>query len=141
LEDGPGIDLLDDVADVDGRSGSTPLHDGLAMGAQVIRRDLGEQPVVPLRQDLPVEDGPPHVARAVRHGRLVHPLLRHMGEVAGLPQPPLGALLFQSRRHAFGDHPLGFVKLLPRPGERQASQPVGPEGDRLAPPVEAVVVL
>ena len=61
-----------------------------------------------------------------------------MSEVAGLPEPPLGVLLFQSRRHAFGDHPLGVDDLLPGPGERQDGQPLGPEGDRLAPPVEAV---
>jgi hypothetical protein len=33
--------------------------------------------------------------------------LHHMDEVAP-PEPPLGVLLFQSRRHAFGDHPPGF---------------------------------
>uniref|UniRef100_A0A0N4ZGT4 LigA n=1 Tax=Parastrongyloides trichosuri TaxID=131310 RepID=A0A0N4ZGT4_PARTI len=141
VEDGPGVDLLDDVPDMDGRGGRAPLHDGLAMGAQVVRRDLGEQPVAPLRQDLPVEDGPPHVARAVRHGRGVHPLLRHMREVPRLLQATLGPLLFKCGRYAFGDHPLRIDELLAGFGERQACRPVGPESDRLAPPIETVVVL
>lgn len=141
VQDGVGVDLFDDVPDVDGRRRRAPFDDHLAVGAKVVGRDLVQQPVAPLRQDFPVEDGPPHVAGAVRHGRMIHPALGHILEAAGLLQAPFGPLLLQSGRDAFGDHPLGVDDLLAGLCERQAGGAVGAQRHGFPPPVEPVIVL
>lgn len=141
VQDGVGVYLFDDVAHVHGRRRRAPLDDRLAVGAKIVGGDLVQQAGAPLRQDFPVEDGPPHVAGAVRHRSMIHPSDRHLLEPLGLLQPALDPLLVQRRRNAFGDLALRLDQLLPRPGEREPGRAVGAERDRLAPPVEAVVVL
>ncbi|MNT34352.1 hypothetical protein D3C72_1703300 [compost metagenome] len=63
-----------------------------------------------------------------------------MGEVAGLSEPPLGALLFERGRDPLSDRTLRLNQLLARLGKAKPGLAVAPERQRLPPPVEPVVV-
>lgn len=66
MEDGEPLDLLDDVAHVDGGRRCTPFLDLVAESPQVVGRDLGQQPVLPNRQDVAIKDRLARVLSAIR---------------------------------------------------------------------------
>src|SRR3546814_2370995 len=79
------------------------INDLAAVGAQVIRRDFCQQPVLPDWQKLSFEDRTPHRAGAVGHRRLHQPALSKLTEALGLLDPAFVALFFLGRRPAFED--------------------------------------
>jgi len=56
VQDGEAVDLLDDVADVDGGRRRAPGFDLGAKLTKVVGRDFAKEPVFPDGQDIPVED-------------------------------------------------------------------------------------
>ena len=124
-------DLLDDVADVDGRRGrSACLHLG-AQCAQVIRVDLGEELVAERRHDVPVDDAFAHRAGAVGHARFRQPLDGKFLEGLRLGQAALLALLLLARGAPLGNGALGVHAAGTRPGERDPVRPIAADRERL----------
>ena len=93
MENGEGVDLLQDIPHMDGCRRRAPFHDLGAVCAQVIRRDLGQQPIPPDGLEFALEDGAAHGARAVGHGRACQPLLSELTEALGILDPTLVPLL------------------------------------------------
>ena len=139
MQDGEGIDLLHDVADMH-RSGwcPAPLHLA-AQGAQVIGGDFVEQAVLEGWQDVPIDDALAHRSRAVGHPSASQPLGGHVAEVLGGGQAALLALLLVRRRLALGDGLLGIQQLFAGHRERNARRPVAANGQGLAAAVETVI--
>jgi len=78
-------------------------------------------------------------AYALRHRRLVDPVLSDMTEAGRLLEPPFRALLFDGRRDAFGDHPLGLEHLPARLNEAEPAPSVLAQDERLTPAVEPII--
>jgi hypothetical protein len=66
------------------------------VGAQVIRRDLGQQTVPPDGLEFTLEDGAAHGARTVGHRGARQPLLAELTEALGFLDPTLIPLLLNS---------------------------------------------
>jgi hypothetical protein len=79
-----GVDLLDDIANMDRGSGRSPLHDGRAMFSQVIWRDLGQKSFGPDGLQVTLEDRTAHRASAVSHRSGCEPSLAEFTETLGL---------------------------------------------------------
>ena len=125
---------------MDRRGGRPAIHNRLAVRPQVVRCDLAQQAVLPLWQNVPIEDGPAHVAGAVRHRRAVHPALGDLCEILSFLQATFGALLFDCGRHPVRDRLLHLDKPLAGLGQRQSGPTVTPERQGLSTAVEAIVV-
>lgn len=124
---------------MDGRRGGAPFHDLGAVGAQVIRRDLGQQTVPPDGLEFTLEDGAAHGARAVGHGRARQPLLSELAEALGFLDPALLPPLLDGGRPPLGDHPFRVQAQFARPGECDPISGVLAKMDGLPPAVQPVV--
>lgn len=103
VENGPAIDLLGDIPDMDRRRGSYAVKDRLVVRPQVVWCDVAHYQVPPLRQDVPIEDCPAHVAGAACHRLAFHPTLGDFHEVARLLQTTFGAVHFTGERRGCCD--------------------------------------
>jgi hypothetical protein len=75
VKNGERVNLLNDVADMDGGSGRTAiLHFGAEL-AQIVGLNLSEKAILPDREDVAVKDRLAHRAGALRHPRFLEPEL------------------------------------------------------------------
>ncbi len=133
-------DLLDDVADVHGSGRRAACLDLGAQVAQVLRADLGHQPVAEHRHDVPVDDALAHRLGALGHPGFFQPAVGELLEGLGLGRPELLALLLLGGRSAFGDRLARFRAALARHQKRDpVLRPVAADRERFAPAVEPVV--
>jgi hypothetical protein len=62
-------------------AGAPPVFHFAAQSAQIVRGDLGQQPIVPDRKNVTIENCFPHGVGALRHARFLEPTLAHSPEV------------------------------------------------------------
>src|SRR5262245_28879639 len=93
MEDCETIYLLNDIANMNGRRWRSAFLHFIAQRAEIVRRDLGQQAVLPNRQDIPVEDSLPHRPSAFRHTRFLEPTFADGAELLSVGEPPLLTLL------------------------------------------------
>lgn len=140
MEDGEGIDLLQDVPDVDGRSRRSPSLHLVAQGSQIIGADFDEKTVLERRQDVAIDDALAHRAGGLSHACVHQPAVSHVAEGLRGGQASLLALFFVGWRFAPGDSPIGVQPLFARQDERYAGRAVPAQGEGLAAAVETLVV-
>lgn len=138
--DGPPVDLVHDLARMDGGGRRAPLDDGVGQGPQVFVGDLGQLEVAELGLQVPLIDRAPHVAGGLGHLVAAKPLFRPGTERFGVAHTGLLPGFLPGRRLSRRDHLLGFGQAFPGLGQRDPARPVSAEGDGLLPPVEGVVV-
>ena len=140
VKDREDVYLLDDVTHVDGSGRRSPVLDLVAQGTQVISADLGQQPVLQRRQDVPKQDGLAHRPGAVGHPVLRRPPVGELPKRFGGGQAPLLPLLVPGGRATLGDRLLGIQQFLPGVGQRESGPAKTAEGHGLAATVKPVVV-
>src|SRR5690606_2928823 len=74
--DGPPVDLVHDLARMDGGGRRAPLDDGVGQGPQVFVGDLGQLEVAELDLQVALIDRAPHVAGGIGHRVASKPLFR-----------------------------------------------------------------
>ncbi len=140
MKDGEGIDLLDDVAHMDGRGRCASVLHLDALRPQIIGRDLREPPAFPDREDVAIEDRLAHGAGAIRHRRVLEPALANDSKRLACCDPALVALLLLSGRTPLLDFLSCLDTSLTCFGKRPAARSVAADGQGLAPAVETVVI-
>ncbi len=132
--------LLDDVADVHRGSRCAARLDLGTQVAQILRADLGHQPIAERRHDVSVDDALAHRLGALCHPGFFQPALRELLEGLGLGRPALLALLLLGGRSAFGDRLASFRAALARHQKRDpVLRSVAADREGLPSAVEPVV--
>jgi hypothetical protein len=98
VENDEGIDLFDDVTRMNSRCWRSTVFHLDALCPEIVRRDLGEPPAFPYREDVTVENRFAHGPGAIRHRRVFEPALTNDSEGFAHRNPTLLALFFLSGR-------------------------------------------
>src|SRR5260370_5014032 len=93
VQNGEAVNLFDNISHVDRCRRCAAFFHLKAEGAEIIGRDLREQPVLPDRDDIAIKDRTAHRASALRHPSVLEPALADSAKVLGNGELALLALL------------------------------------------------